>query len=162
MRLLSAIEILSLFMILAALIGLVLCVVSLFRAMGGRRNIPYVSASFLLIPVVFLLASKFIVVEILDKSIIKDVARVTVSPKIAIDPKLVLLKAFSNIYRVKGASGSHPVQSQHVFEVCAQGDCFVIVVAQDSRDSEMYWVSYEPFSGVSVPLGYTRLGSKKI
>jgi hypothetical protein len=116
MRLLSAIDILSLFMILAALIGLVLCVVSLFRAMGGRRNIPYVSASFLLIPVVFLLASKFIVVEILDKSIIKDEARVTVSPKIAIDPKLVLLKAFSNIYRVKGAAVFNPVVQMTAFK----------------------------------------------
>jgi hypothetical protein len=93
MKLLSAIDILSPFMFLAVLIGFVSCVVSLLRTMGGRRKIPYISVSFLLVPLAFFLVSQVAIVSILDAALINKEIRVTVSPPIKTDPKALLREA---------------------------------------------------------------------
>ena len=160
MKLLSAINILSPLMALAVLIGFVLCLVSLVRAMGGRRKIPYISISFLLVPLIYFLLSRIAIVKVLDGEIVG--AQVTVSPEIAAEPEVFLQKAISNLYQWKGSSGTHPSDQPYVIEVCSKGDCFTAKIAQDSVNPNMYWVSYEPFAGISIPLGYTQLANEKL
>ena len=162
MKLLSAIDILSPFMVLAVLIGIVLCVVSLVRAMGGRRKIPYISVSFLVVPLTFFFLSQLAIVKVLDDELGHTETGVTVSPPITTDPKPVLHEAISNLYQWKGPSGTNPSGQPYVFKTCSEGDCFVTNIAQDSGDPSMYWVSYKPFVGGSIPLGYTRLVDEKI
>jgi hypothetical protein len=162
MKLLTIIDILTPFMALAVLIGFASCVVSLLRAMGGRRKIPYVSGSFLLVPLVFFFLSHVAIVKVLDEELSNEEIRVTVSPPIVDDPKRILQGAISNLYQWKGSSGTHPSDEPYFFEVCSKGDCFVATVAQDSGDSSMYWVSYESSLGISVSLGYTQLANEKI
>ncbi|WP_139248730.1 hypothetical protein [Marinobacter antarcticus] len=158
---LSAINILSPFMALAMLIGFALCLVSLVRAMGGRRKIPYISISFLLVPLLFFLLSKVAIVKVLNEKLADLEVKVTVSPSIASNPKPVLQEVISNLYQWKGSSGTRPSDRPYVFDVCLHGDCFTANIAQDSDDPRMYWVSYEPFMG-TIPLGYTRLAYDKI
>ncbi|MCC4285432.1 hypothetical protein LL273_17070 [Marinobacter salarius] len=162
MKLLSAIDILSPFMALAVLIGIVLCVVSLVRAMGGRRKIPYISVSFLMVPLIFFLLSQVAIVKVLDVELVHNETGVTVLPPITADPKPVLKEAMSNLYQWKGSSGTHPSDQPYAFKACSKGGCFVTNIAQDSDDPSMYWVSYEPFVGGSIPLGYTRLVDEKL
>ncbi|WP_421910669.1 hypothetical protein [Marinobacter sp.] len=162
MKLLSAIDILSPFMALAILIGIVLCVVSLVRAVGGRRKIPYISVSCLVVPLTFFFLSQIAIVKVLDDELGNTETGVTVSPPITTDPKPVLQEVISNLYQWKGSSGTNPSGQPYTFKVCSKGDCFVTNIAQDSGDASMYWVSYEAFVGGSIPLGYTRLIDDKI
>lgn len=162
MELLSVIDTLSPFMALAVLIGFASCVVALVRAMGGRRKIPYVSVSFLLVPLVFFYLSQIAIVKVLDEELDNEGIVVTVSPATAAEPKQVLQAAISNLYQWKGSSGTHPSDEPYFFEVCSKGNCFVATVAQDSGDSNIYWVSYESSVGVGISLGYTRLANEKI
>lgn len=156
MELLIAVDILTPIMTLAFLIGFILCFVSLFRAIKGRRKFPYVAIFTLAAPIIFFVASPFLVVSVLGEKLRDGEVRVTVSPAIAAEPKEVLLESLSNLYRFKGLSGTHPIEKAFVFELCEHDICLELVVAQDSADRGMYWVSYRDSAGVSIPLGHTK------
>lgn len=155
MELLVAVDVLTPLMALTLLMGFALCFVSLFRAIKGRRKFPYVAILTLAVPIIFFVASPFLVVSVLGEKLRDEEVRVAVSPAIAGEPKEVLLESLSNLYRFKGLSGTHPSEKAFVFELCEHDICFELVVAQDSADQGMYWVSYRDSAGASIPLGHT-------
>jgi hypothetical protein len=143
-------------------LGFILCVTALVRAMLGRRKIPYIAVASLVVPIVLMFISAKIARSTLEKSGDDASLSISVSPEIQVSPKIFIGSVVDNMYSFKGASGSSPTSKKYRVELCSEINCYLYVVSQDSRDPEMYWVSFNPSSGVSYPLGFTRLQSEKI
>lgn len=139
---------------LIVLIGYILCGISLVRAMRGRRKVPYISISALIIPIMFFIMSKYLIIRVLEKAVFEEGIQVSVSPEVIVKPKVFLQETLFNFYKYKGASGSHPTDKKYILNLCQYQACFVFVVAQDSRESSMYWVGYQSFIGGSIPVGF--------
>jgi len=87
MELLVAVDVMTPLMALTLLIGFFLCFVSLLRAIKGRGKFPYVAILTLAVPIIFFVASPFLVVGVLGEKLRDEEVRVAVSPAIAGEPK---------------------------------------------------------------------------
>jgi len=161
MNTLLVIEIAALPLFLFAIIGFFMCAASLARAVAGRRKIPYFSIGMLIIPLLLILISKHIAYKELENSVADSSVTVRVTPQAGVSPKQFVSTVIDNIYSNKGASGSHPTEVLYKVEICVKSSCHMYTVAQDSRDSEMYWVSFKPTTGSDYPLGFTKLKNEK-
>ena len=160
MWLLPAINILNMVMFIVVLVGFVLCGVALFRAMRGRKKIPYISLSFLLVPILIIVASKPYIKYVFSSAVTDYKVEIKVNTKINSDPRVLLQRIMSNLYRHKGRSGSSPTEDMHIISICKNNICGNLEVAKDSRNSKMYWVQYKPFSGSHLLLGFVLLEAK--
>jgi hypothetical protein len=157
MWLLPTINVLNTVMFILVIIGFVLCALALFRAMRGSKKIPYISLSFLLIPILVIGISKPYIKYVFSSAVTDYEANITVDTKIKSDPRDLLNRVMSNLYRSKGRSGSSPTAYKHIINVCKENVCGHLEIARDSRDVSMYWVRYMPFSGSYSPLGFVLL-----
>lgn len=103
-----------------------------------------------------------VVLNTLEKSAIDPAISISVSPEPKVQPKQFVSSVIGNMYFNKGVSGSSPTSREFNLQLCINSKCFSYLVAQDSRDSEMYWVSYITHLGIRYPLGFTRLTREKI
>jgi hypothetical protein len=116
----------------------------------------------LFVPIFLIFSSKQIAFSALEDAAENDRVEVRVKPEPEVKPKQFVRGIIENVYSNKGASGSSPTEKLYEIEICLEGSCHLYIVAQDSRDSEMYWVSFTPSLGGSYPLGFTKLVSEKI
>ena len=162
MSILTIIEYIALPLFLLAIVGFLMCAISLVRAVFGRRKIPSVSILVFLVPFLLILASKHVALKTLKSSVFNNSITVSVTPSKDASPKQFINTVIDNIYTNKGASGSHPTKKIYNIELCLVNNCHVYTLAQDSRDSEVFWVSFIPFKGGVYPLGFTKLDNEKI
>ena len=161
MNLMSIIGVLIPALFLIAIVGFVLCLVSLVKAIRGQRKIPFFSIATLIVPVIVIFLSKHFIISELESSANDESTNVSTTPAVEYDAKVLLRNALSNLYQNKGKSGSHPTNKKYVFDICHADECFTAIAAQDSRDSSMYWLSYQAVIG-SIPLGFTQITDEKI
>jgi hypothetical protein len=160
MSLISIIEVLTPITFVAAVIGFILCLVELVKAIRGNRKIPYGSILLLIVPMTFIFSTKYLVIGELERAISNEAVTVSIEPVIETDPKKLLSDILAGLYQNKGRSGSHPTEKEVTFTVCREDECFTTIAAQDSRDPDMHWIRYEAFT-IKVPLGFTQLNEGK-
>jgi len=142
---------------LLAIIGFFLCVISFLRAFGGRREIPYISISLLFGPILFIGISKPILRSEFKNSLVNKEVELKISSDENVDSKVLVAQVIRNLYLNKGVSGSHPDGKLIAIELCKESHCYLYNLTQDSRDKNMYWFSFSPALGATIPLGFTRL-----
>ena len=157
----SVLGILTPLLLLLAVVGFVLCLNSIVKAVRGHRKIPYFSIAILVVPVIIIFNLKHLVINELENASIDESVIVQVSPELEVDSKMFLRNILNNLYQNKGWSGSHPTKNNYSLKICKSGECFEILAAQDSRESSIYWLSYEAFVG-NLPLGFTKIEDEKI
>lgn len=153
----AIVEHVALPLFILAIIGFFMCAAALVRTMLGRRKVPYISLGLLFVPIILIVMSKKIALNTLEKSVTDSNLSIRITPAVDLPPKQFVGVVIDEIYFNKGASGSSPTGQEYQLEICENRKCFFYVLAQDSRDRAMYWVSFTPFTGMDYPLGFTRL-----
>ena len=161
MSLVSIIGVLTPLMSLIAIAGFILCLISLVKAIRGQRKIPYLSITALVVPIIVIFNSKHLIIYELERSSTDENINVLVTPDLEVDSRMLLRNILANLYQNKGKSGSHPTENKYLLKICQADKCFKIVAAQDSRESSIYWLSYEALVG-NLPLGFTKIYDEKI
>lgn len=151
---------LSLAMMLMFLAGVPLFLVSLAMASRGRKKPLYYCSWLIVVPFVFLIASKFLAPGLIESTLEEGGSDVGVISNAEIDARSILSDVMKNRFSLKGRSGSHPKDSRYYFNICMNNDCVVVSVAGDSRESDLYWVAIEVSGELYIPIGYSRLDLK--
>ena len=84
--------------------------------------------------------------------------QIEVRPPPTVDSSVFFKSIVSNLSRFK-QSGSQPTDKIWMIYIFKDGSCIPIELARDSRDMNLYWVTYKP-KGLGIPLGYSTLTGK--
>jgi hypothetical protein len=136
--------------------------VSIIRVMFGRRKMLYISLGLLFIPLSLMFVSKRIAYLALENAVVDHRVEVKVDPSPNVASKKFIRDVIDNISFNKGASGSRPTDELYKVGICVEDTCHLYVVAEDSREPKMFWVSYKTGIGIDYPLGFTKLKKYKI
>jgi hypothetical protein len=110
--------------------------------------------------VVLVMASKRIVLYQLSKMAVDNEISITITPSTEANPRVIYRELLDNLYSFKGKSGSHPTELTYIVTLCDKNSlCAKIELGQDSREENIYWVSYKSYKYVTLPLGFVRLES---
>lgn len=137
------------------------CIASLLRAMHKKKpRIIIVPAVILAVSIVAMQISKRIVVNQLTELVDSNELRVTIAPDTTTEARKLFKDVVTNIYRLKGESGSSPTGLHYLFTICDNSAlCATVEIGQDSRQTNMYWISYKPYKSksFSLHLGFVKL-----
>lgn len=149
---------LQLSMLIMAIVGFIGLISTLILFINSKvRNKPvglslqqfYGVFAFFSFSISFFILFKFLMLNSLKELSDSEISIISVYPQIH-SSKRELLKSVSTAqFFYNKSSGSHPTNSKWEISVCVRSDCTKIEFSQDSRDKDLYWVSYKGNENIS-------------